>query len=65
MNLISRIKHLWKLSEYEPGQATDETKTPGTIVSMIVKKPKQEGRFIKFQGDPIKTLVAEPMHDEN
>lgn len=64
MSLFSRIKHIWALSEYEPGQPTDETKIPGTEVSMIVKKPKQEGRFISWQKDPIKTLINEPLHEE-
>lgn len=51
MSLYSRIRHLWELSEYEPGTPTDEYKTPGTEVSMIVKKPKkkQEARFIPYQ----------------
>lgn len=63
MNFVERIKHLWVLSAYEPGQATDETGTPGTEVAMIVKKPeKKKGYavFVPYQKiDPIKQLVNE------
>jgi len=46
MNLWQRLKNLKKLSEYEPGTAQDETKTPGTQVAMIIKKPEQKTIFI-------------------
>lgn len=60
MSLIGRIANLWRLSEFEPGKPTDEYKIPGTEVSMIIKKPKQEGKFIPFvKEDPIKQLIEE------
>lgn len=63
MNLISRIKNLYKLSEYVPGTATDETKTPGTEVAMIVKKP-EPAKFIPYSKiDPITQLINEPPHE--
>ena len=44
-SLLSRIHNLWRLSEFEPGQPNEEYKIPGTLISMIVKKPKQEAKF--------------------
>lgn len=46
MKWTKRLANLWRLSSYEPGSPTDETKTPGTIVSMLVKKPEQKTIFI-------------------
>lgn len=57
MTLFARLKNLYKLSEFEPGQATDEYKTPGTVVSMIVKKPAV---FIpRVKKDPIAEVIHE------
>lgn len=58
MNLLKRIRNIWSLSSFEPGQPTDEYKTPGTIISSLVKKPEVKGQFIAFQRrDPIKEIV--------
>lgn len=60
MNLWQRIKNVWKLSEFEPGQPTDEYKTPGTVISMIVKKPSQKAVFIPHvKIDPVKEITQE------
>lgn len=62
MNLIERAKNLWKLSQYEPGQATDETKTPGTEVAMITKKPekKKQSVFVpRVTRDPVKEIIEQ------
>lgn len=63
MNLIDRWNNLWKLSSYEPGQATDEYKTAGTKIAMIVKKlekKRQSAIFVPHVAkDPIQELVNE------
>lgn len=61
MKFYERLKNIWALSEFQPGKPTDEYETPGSIVSMIVKKPERhEGRFIpRIVKDPIKELVEQ------
>lgn len=62
MRLIDRIRNVWKLSELETGQPTDEYKIPGSEIVTLVKKPAiiEKARFIPFiKGDPVKDLVAE------
>lgn len=60
MKFLQRLKNVWKLSEFEPGQPTEEYKTPGTVVSMIVKKPQQKTVFIsRIKIDPVKELTQE------
>jgi hypothetical protein len=57
MNFIHRIKNLWELSRYEPGQPTDEYKIPGTEIVTLVKKPEpmnQKATFIPR--NPIKPI---------
>jgi hypothetical protein len=59
MSLFRRIGNLWKLSDFEPGQATDETKQEGTIVSMIVKKPEPPKFIPRVKIDPVKEITEE------
>ncbi len=52
MHFLQRLKNLWELSQWEPGQAEQEYKTPGTKISMIVKRP--EAQFIQYKKkDPV------------
>ena len=58
--ILQRLRNLWRLSAFEPGQPTDEYRTPGTIVSSLVQKPQKKAEFISFKrSDPIKELVNE------
>lgn len=60
MNIFQRIKNVWKLSEFEPGQPAEEYKTPGTTIAMIVKKPQQKAQFIpRVKVDPVQAITQE------
>lgn len=63
MNLVDRIKHIWALSEYTPGQPKEEYEVAGTEVSMIVKKPGKKKEktvfFSRVSRDPVKEIVNE------
>lgn len=58
MNIVRRLQNIWKLSEYAPGKPDEEYKTPGTLVSMIVKKPDTKAIFIpRMKKDPVKSIT--------
>lgn len=61
MKLLSRIKNLWNLSEYHPGQPNEEYKEEGSKVAMIVKPPeKKKDVFVpRFAKDPVKAITEE------
>ena len=55
--ILKRLINIWKLSAYEPGQPADEYKTPGTQISMLVKKPVE---FIKYNPkSPVEEFISE------
>lgn len=59
MRLISRLQNLWKLSELESGQPTDEYKIPGTEIVTLVKKPAV---FIPYQKrTPAEEIINETL----
>lgn len=62
MRWIQRIKNIWKLSEFEPGQPNEEYKTPGTQIAMIVKKPEAKpATFVHYEKEsPIQKIINEP-----
>lgn len=35
-----RLRNLWRLSQFESGQPTDEYKIPGTQIVTLIKKPE-------------------------
>lgn len=61
MNLWSRIKHLWKLSEYEPRVLGSEPVSNGTEIAQIIKKPEQqEARFLpRIKITPAQKIISE------
>ncbi len=56
--MFQRLKNLWRLSEFEPHKPTEENKVPGTIVSMIMKRPPQKAQFIpRIKEKPIDKIT--------
>jgi len=62
MNIFQRIKHIWKLSEYEPRIVGSEPVISGTEVAQIIKRPEQQKAqfFPRIKVSPADAIINEP-----
>lgn len=56
MNLITRLKNIWSLSEYQAGAPQDEYKIPGTQIITLTKKPESHRSATFIPRTPTKPI---------
>lgn len=60
--ILERLRRLWKLSEYDVPELGEKDFAPKTIITPLVKRPKQAAQFIpRIKEKPIDKInkVAE------
>lgn len=65
MNLVERLKNIWKLSDYEPTKNTGDLIVNEETTAVLIKKPEvQKGRFIpRVTVTPAEEITAQPLHE--
>jgi len=55
--ILSRLRNLWRLSEFEPRKLGSEPLQSGTVVAQIIKRPQVAQFFPRNVEKPIDKVI--------